>query len=233
MESQGKGTIAAIAVIVGLAVGGLGGYLITDMNMSKDHDDMMGTSMSVSEGKPNAATKAADLRATLVAFGVEHMDLTYSAVASTLNATPSAEADGADLYKNGTDLGAAVGSIYGEEVETTFNKVWKLHLDEFVNYAVAASKDDDAGKKKALDSIDANYTKPLAAYLAEANPNLPEDVLYDGLKSHVDMTAVMIDNEAKGDYTAATKLRDEGADHLSELFSTLAAGIVKQFPEKF
>ena len=230
MESNSKAAVA-IALVLGLAVGVGGGYVVAN-NMHDDSHDMS-MSQSVSEDKPNSMTKAADLRATLVGFGVEHMDLTYSAVASTLNGTKSAKADGADLYKNGTDLGAAVGSIYGDEAETTFNKVWKLHLDEFVNYAVAASKNDDAGKKKALDSIDANYTKPLAAYLAKANPNLPEDVLYKGLKSHVDMTAVMIDNEAKGDYTAATKLRDEGADHLSSLFSTLADGIVKQFPDKF
>lgn len=231
MESGSKTGIAAIAVVVGLAVGGLGGWWIADMNKSNDHD--MNSPMSVSEGKPNASTKAAELRANLVALGVEHMDLTYAAVASTLNATKSAEADGADLYKNGTDIGAAIGSIYGKEAETTFNKVWKLHLDQFVAYATAASKNDEAGKKAALDKIDSQYTKPLAAYLAKANPNLPEDTLYKGLKSHVDMTAVMIDNEAKGDYTAATKLRDQAADHLRDLFSTLAAGIVKQYPDKF
>ncbi|MBC7512297.1 hypothetical protein H7142_01390 [Candidatus Saccharibacteria bacterium] len=232
MESHNnKAVVAIVTLVLGLAVGGGVGYAVAN-NMEKD-DDGQSMSMSVSEGDPNAATKAADLRATLVALGVEHMDLTYSAVASTLNATPSAAADGADLYKNGTDLGAAVGSIYGEEAETTFNTVWKLHLDQFVAYATAAAGNDEAGKTAALDKIDAEYTKPLAAYLAKANPNLPEDALYSGLKSHVDMTAVMIDNEAKGDYAAATKLRDEGADHLSELFSVLAGGIVKQFPEKF
>ncbi len=230
MESNSKAGIA-VAAVVALLVGGAGGYLISSNMHNDDHMDMKST--SVSESKPNSMTKAADLRSTLVGFGVEHMDLTYAAVAATLNGSPSAKADGADLYKNGTDLGAAVGSIYGKDAETTFNKVWKLHLDEFVNYAVAASKSDEAGKKTALDSIDANYTKPLAAYLAKANPNLPEDALYQGLKSHVDMTAVMIDDEAKGDFDAATKLRNDGADHLSELFSTLADGIVKQFPEKF
>lgn len=233
MESGSKTGVAAVVGIVGLLVGGLGGWWVASMNMSDDHGMNMNGSTSVSEDKPNAATKAADLRATLVALGVEHMDLTYAAVASTLNATKSAEADGADLYKNGTDIGAAIGSIYGKEAEDTFNKVWKLHLDQFVAYAMAASKNDEAGKKAALDKIDSQYTKPLAAYLAKANPNLPEDVLYKGLKSHVDMTAVMIDNEAKGDYAAATKLRDKAADHLRDLFSTLATGIVKQYPDKF
>lgn len=232
MESNSKVATGIVTLVIGVLVGGGAGYLIADANKGDNHS-MDSASTSVSEGNPNTATKAADLRATLVSLGTEHMDLTYAAVASTLNGTPSAEADGADLYKNGTDLGAAVGSVYGEEAETTFNSVWKLHLDQFVAYAVAASKNDEAGKTAALDKIDAEYTKPLAAYLAKANPNLPEEALYSGLKSHVDMTAVMIDNEAKGDYAAATGLRDEGVKHLEGLMSTLAGGIVKQFPDKF
>lgn len=228
MAESNKGTVAAVAAIVALVVGGVGGYAV---GMNKDKDSS--SSMSNSSSKTAVSSKGADLRANLVAFGVEHMDLTYSAVAATLNGSPSAKADGADLYKNGTDIGAAIGSIYGKDAETTFNQVWKLHLDQFVAYAVAASKDDEAGKKTALDTIDSQYTKPLAAYLAKANPNLPEDVLYKGLKGHVDMTAVMIDDEAKGDFDAATKLRDQGADHLNMLFSTLAGGIVKQYPDKF
>ncbi len=231
MESQGK-TAAIVTLIIGLLVGGAIGWAVANNNDSSDHMSM-NDSMSVSEDNPNAATKAADLRANLVSMGVEHMDLTYAAVASTLQGTKSAKADGAALYKNGTDIGAAVGSVYGQDAEDTFNKVWKLHLDQFVVYATAASKGDEAGKKMALNTIDSQYTKPLAAYLAKANPNLPEDVLYKGLKAHVDMTAVMIDDEAKGDYAAADKLRDQGADHLRDLFSTLAGGIVKQFPEKF
>ncbi|HRF28258.1 MAG TPA: hypothetical protein PL051_01275 [Candidatus Saccharibacteria bacterium] len=230
MESHSKMAAIVITAVLSLVVGGGIGWWIADMNCQNEHghDHDHATSMM-----SNDSNKAASLRSTLVGFGVEHMDLTYSAVASTLNGTKSAKADAADLYKNGTDLGAAVGSVYGKDAEKTFNSVWKLHLDEFVNYAVAASKDDTAAKKKALSNIDSMYTKPLAAYLAKANPNLPEDALYSGLKSHVDMTAVMIDNEAKGDYAAATKLRDEGATHLTSLFSTLADGIVKQFPDKF
>ncbi len=231
MESHSKGGVAAVAVVVGLVVGGLGGWYIADMNMSKDMN--MGGNMSVSEGAPNASTKAAELRANLVDLGVEHMDLTYTAVASTLAGSASAEADGAALYKNGTDTGAAVGSVYGAEAEETFNSVWKLHLDEFVKYAGASAGGDEAGKQQALATIDSDYTKPLAAYLAKANPNLPEDVLYTTLKTHVDMTAEMIDKLAAGDYTGAQDLRAKGTDHLRETFSTLAAGIVKQYPDKF
>lgn len=230
MESHNK-TAAVIMLVVGLVIGGLLGWWIADMN--KDDHHSMNESVSVSEDKPNASTKAADLRASLVSAGTEHMDLVYTAVGSALQGDKSAAADKAALIKNGHDLGAAVGSIYGEDAEKTFNTVWDIHLTQFVNYAVAASQGDEAAKDKALSTIDSDYTHPLAAYLAKANPNLPEDVLYSSLKEHVQMTAKMIDYQAAGDYEKAQAERDTSVKHLEGLMSTLAAGIVKQFPDKF
>lgn len=227
MESHGKST-AVIGIIVALVIGGFVGWWIGDMH-SNGNSDTSSKTNSVSA----VSSKAADLRANLVAMGVEHMDQTYATVASTLNGSPSAKADGAALYQNGNDIGAAVGSVYGPDAEKTFDSVWKLHIDQFVAYAVASSQNDSAGKQAALDKIDSGYTHPLAAYLAKANPNLPEATLYKALKGHVDMTAVMIDDEASGNFTAAQKLRDQGAMHLKDLFSTLASGIVKQYPNKF
>lgn len=228
MDSSKKGStlLAVVLLVVGLGVG----FGVSKATESKDTKSS--SSMSTS-AKPTSATKAADLRAALVSYSTEHMDLTNAAVAGALGGAKDASAVGADLYKNGTNLGAAVGSIYGKDAETTFNTVWKLHLDQFVAYAVAGSKGDEAGKKAALQSIDTNYTKPLAAYLAKANPNLPEATLYSGLSKHVTMTAEMIDDQVKGDYPAAQALRAEGVQHLDGLFSALAEGIVKQFPDKF
>ncbi len=231
MADSNKGTAVAIAAIVALVLGGGVGYAV-GMN---DTGDSGKTNSSKTSSAPTAAvsSKAADLRATLVSFGTEHQGLTYTAVSSALAGGPSAAADQADLIKNGKDLAAAVGSVYGEEAGATFESVWTVHLTEFVNYAVAGSTMDEAGKAQALANIDENYTKPLAAYLAKANPNLPEDALYSGLSEHVKMTASIIDAQVAGDYAKATAERDLAVKHLEGLMSTLAAGIVKQFPEKF
>jgi hypothetical protein len=233
MESHSKVTTAIVTLVIGLLVGGGVGWWIADMNKDDHHSMDMSQTTGVSEGKPNASTKAADLRSTLVSSGTEHMDLVYVAVASALQGSKSAEADKAALINNGHNIGAAVGSIYGKDAETTFDKVWDIHLTQFVNYAVASSKGDEAGKKAALATIDKDYTHPLAAFLAGANPNLPEDVLYSSLNEHVKMTADMIDQIASGDYKTAEATRATSVKHIEGLFSTLAAGIVKQFPDKF
>lgn len=229
MESHNKTAGVIVALVIGAIVGGLGGWAIA---AGMDNSNNMSSSSS---SDPNAAisSKAADLRANLVSMGTEHMDLVYTGVSAALQGDKSAEADKAALIKNGHDIGAAVGSVYGKEAETTFNKVWDIHLVQFVNYAVASSKGDEDGKAAALSAIDEQYTHPLAAYLAKANPNLPEDVLYSSLKEHVEMTAKMIDLQAAGDYTKAQAERDMSVKHLEGLMTTLASGIVKQYPDKF
>ncbi len=226
MNKGSTATGVIVAAVIALIVGGFGGYAI---GMGKD----TASTTNNSQSKPTSATKAADLRSDLVTLGIEHMVYTDKAVSAALDGTKDAGAAAAALYANGNDIGAAVGSVYGKDAETTFDSVWKLHLDQFVNYAIAGSKGDKAGQQAALDAIDSGYTKPLAQYLAKANPNLPEATLESALRDHVNMTAKMIDLHIAGDYTGEAAQLKMANKHLEGLFSTLASGIVTQFPEKF
>jgi len=219
---------AGIAIgVVMLVVGGLIGFGITKSADSNKN------STTAAQTSPTSATKAADLRASLVTLGVEHMTYTDQAVDAALDGSPNADATATALYANGTDIGAAVGSVYGSSAQSTFNTVWKLHLDDFVKYAVADKQGDATAKAAALADIDTNYTKPLAQYLAKANPNLPEATLEGALRDHVNMTATMIDDHVQGNYTAEASELKMANDHISGLFSTLAGAIVKQYPSKF
>ena len=223
-NKMGSAGIPILMIVIGLLVG----FGITMVSASAYYNNKLDTAKVATTD-----TKAADLRANLVTLGVEHMTLTNQAVDAALDGSPSAAATGAALYANGDSIGAAVGSVYGKDAETTFDKVWKLHLDEFVKYAVADKTGNDAGKQAALDSIQQNYTVPLAQYLAKANPNLPVGVLQSALSDHVAMTATMIDDHVKGDYVAEAAQLDMANTHIKELFSTLYGGIVKQYPSKF
>lgn len=235
-EGHSAKKAAMLAGVVMLIVGGIAGFGIS-MATHKDSSSSNSSMSSMSDMNGSSAgavsSKAADLRANLVTMGVEHMIYTDQAVDAALDGSPNASALADALYANGNDIGAAVGSVYGKEAETTFNSVWKLHLDEFVKYAVASKSNDAAGKTAALNAIDTGYTKPLSQYLAKANPNLPEKTLYEALAGHVSMTAQMIDDHTKGDYKAEAAELKMANDHINGLFSTLANAIVKQYPEKF
>lgn len=214
-----------VGVVIALIVGIAGGYAIGH-NKSSNNNDMKATAATTS-------TKAADLRANLVTLGVEHMSLTNHAVDAALDGDKNASEVAAALYQNGNDIGAAVGSVYGKDAEKTFDSVWKLHLDQFVSYAVADSKGDNDAKQAALDKINTGYTKPLAAYLAKANPNLSESTLESALNDHVQMTAKMIDDHVQGNYKAESDELNMANKHIEGIFSSLAEGIVKQYPAKF
>jgi hypothetical protein len=227
MDGSNKTQNVGIPIIVGI-IGLLVGFGITLLSsMAYYHNKL-----NVAE-LPTSATKAADLRATLVTLGVEHMTLTDQAIDAALDGSPTASASAAALYANGNTIGAAVGSIYGNSAQTTFDSVWKLHLDQFVNYAVADKEGNTAAMQTALNTIQTSYTVPLAQYLAKANPKLSESALQTALTDHVSMTAMMIDDHVKGDYTAEFAELDMANTHMEELFSTLANGIVAQYPSKF
>jgi hypothetical protein len=205
-------TVAVVTLVIGLAVG----FGIAKGTNKKTSSDSMSSSTT---SAPSA--KATTLRTNLITLGIDHMTLTDQAVDAALDGSPDASAFATALYTNGTDIGAAVGSVYGSNAQNTFNTVWKLHLDDFVKYAVAGSKGDAAGKTAALQDIQTNYTKPLAAYLAKANPD------------HVDMTAKMIDLHNAKDYAGETAELNMANTHIAGLFGTLSDGIVKQYPSKF
>lgn len=223
MSGMTNGIVLSIAMLI---VGGLIGFGIT-----KATDDNNKTAQV--NAVPSSATKAADLRANLVSLGVQHMTLTDQAVDAALDGNADATALDTSLNNNGKAVGAAVGSVYGASAQSTFDTVWQIHLDDFVKYAVADKSGNSAGMSAALNDIQTQYTVPLAQFLAKANPNLSETTLQSALEMHVSMTAQMIDDHVKGNYTAEANELNMGNTDIAGLFSTLAEGIVKQYPAKF
>ena len=222
----GASTMILLVGIIGLVVGLGVGY--GAWHKAKSTSSTQNSSVAVTTD-----TKAAGLRAALVSLGVQHMDLTNSAVDAALDGAPGADAAKADLIKNGQNIAAAVGSVYGQAAQAKFDEIWNVHLNGFVKYAVADKSGDTAGMKAALDDIATNYTKPISVLLSGANPNLPEATLESAFGEHVDMTAQMIDDHVKAKYSAESAQREMAATHISGLMSTLAGAIVKQYPDKF
>jgi hypothetical protein len=225
-DQSGNVVLWAVVLVVGLVIGFAVGRVA-------DNNKTTTPATTTASASPDGDAKAAALRTTLVNLGVSHMQLTDAAIDAALDGSPNATALDNELNANGTSIGAAVGSVYGTSAQQTFDKVWQLHLDDFVKYAVADKSGDTAAKAAALTDIDTNYTHPLAAYLAKANPNLPEATLYTALSGHVNMTAVMIDDHVQGKYADEASQLDQGSSDLANLFSTLSGAIVKQYPAKF
>jgi hypothetical protein len=218
--------VSGVLLIVGLGVG-------FGIAKAMDSGQTTTTSSSTAMTTPTTDTKAADLRTALVTLGVSHMYLTEYAVNAALDGNADAGQVKTQLLANGTDISAAVGSVYGKDAQDAFQKLWNVHLVDFVNYAVAGKKGDAAGKAAALADINTNYTKPISALLAGANPNLPEATLETAFSDHVTMTAAVIDDHNAAKFDQEQTDQAAAVKHITGLMSTLAGAIVKQYPAKF
>jgi hypothetical protein len=179
-------------------------------------------------------TGAAELRAGLTALLQEHVYLAGTAVSTGLAQGLDSKAFGAaagTLDRNSEDLSAAIGSVYGDAAGKRFLGLWRAHIGFFVNYAKAKASGDAAGARAARRDLD-GYREQFGAFLASANPNLTQAAVAAELRPHVQTLFAAIDAAAAKDPAVTMKLR-AAASHMPHTADTLAAAIVKQYPERF
>ncbi|HVM31340.1 MAG TPA: hypothetical protein VM305_11300, partial [Candidatus Limnocylindrales bacterium] len=94
-------------------------------------------------GDVDVMSDAANLRTDLNYLLGEHLILAAKATGAALGGRQEQfEAYGGLLNTNGTDLGAAIGSLYGSEAEDEWNRIWSAHNGFFVDYTTGVATDD-------------------------------------------------------------------------------------------
>jgi hypothetical protein len=181
----------------------------------------------------DAGAASVDFRAALNGLLQEHMYLATFATGAALGGRMDEfAAAGAALNQNGTDIGGALGGLYGEEAETEFNRIWSAHNGFFVDYTVGVATDDEAKRDAAVESLTGTYVPEFAKFLAGAT-GLPEATLAELTAAHVVMTKQVVDAQGAGQVGEAADLDREGAHHMREIGDPLSAAIVGKLPEKF
>ena len=182
-------------------------------------------------GDPN--TSAVGFRVALNQLLQEHL---YLATFATDAALESREGETrgalARLGTNGTDVGAAIGSLFGAEAADQFNRIWSAHNGFFVDYTTGVATDDQAMQDKAVQDLTTIYVPEFAAFLAGAT-GLPEDVLATLITDHVVQTKAVVDAQAGDDAEAAAAADQTAAQHMQMIGDPLAAAIVAALPESF
>ena len=181
----------------------------------------------------NPSTKAVDLRVGLIQLLQEHLYLASFATGAALGGrTGEFAAAGAALNTNGTDLGAAIGSLYGAAAKDQWNQIWSAHNGFFVDYTTGVATKDKAKMDKAVSDLTTVYIPQFAAFLAGAT-DLPKDALASLLTEHVLTTKAIVDAQALGDFTAVAAADRMAAHHMEMIADPLAAAIVAKLPDKF
>jgi len=184
-------------------------------------------------------SKASELLSGLNLLLREHVLLAGSATGAALGGRmPQFEAVAAALNgptnSNSADIVAAVGSVYGPEIQKAFDGLWRSdkHIPQFVAYTQAAAKGDQAGKDAAVAQLKA-YAKEFGTTLNSVNDKLPAAVVESAIVEHATTLIAVIDAQAAKDPAkAATALRS-AVGHMSMTGKAIAGATVAKFPEKF
>ncbi len=202
------------------------------------HMSMIGDALApaIAEGNDiegEADSAAVDFRTALNQLLQEHLFLASFATDAAIDGRDDEfGAAGAALNTNGTDLGAAIGSLFGAEAEDEWNRIWSAHNGFFVDYTTGVATDDQAIKDQAVEDLTTIYVPEFSAFLAGAT-ELPEDALADLITEHVLTTAAVVDAQGAGDVAAAADADRDAAMHMRMLGDPLAEAIVAAQPESF
>ncbi len=179
------------------------------------------------------SNKGVDLRVALNQVLQEHLYLASSATGAALGGrNDEFAAAGRALNTNGTDLGEAIGGLYGADAKDAFNKIWSAHNGFFVDYTTGVATKDQAKIDKAVQDLTTVYVPQFAEFLAGAT-DLPVDALSDLTTEHVLTTKAIVDAQGAGDAAAAAKADRSAAQHMQMIGDPLAKAIVAKLPDMF
>jgi hypothetical protein len=153
--------VATLAAAVdALAAGDTGAYDLLKTagdHMAMSAEALAGGIVAATDAEGDPADAAASLRAGLTSQLVSHVYLAGGSVFAAYTAgAGSAEFDAAAaaLDENSTEIAAGVGSIAPDQ-QMTFLEQWRSHISDFVDYALAVARGDEAGKQEQLDDLNA------------------------------------------------------------------------------
>src|SRR5438105_4827367 len=139
----------------------------------------MGTAGDVLETTP--------LSDALRRLWTDHVIWTRQYIVAALAGSPDAEAAAGRLLRNQEDIGNAIVPLYGAEAGEELTRLLKEHILIAVDLVAAAIKGDKRAFARHDKRWDAN-ADDIAAFLAGANPNWPEDDVRDLLAQHLSLT---------------------------------------------
>jgi hypothetical protein len=178
-----------------------------------------------------STTAAEPVRLALRKLWSDHVIWTREYIVAAVAGTPDAEAAAGRLLRNQEDIGAAIVPYYGQAAGDALTELLKQHILIAVDLVGAAK----AGDNDAFARHDERWTaniREIARFLAGANPNWPEEAVFDLLALHLQLTKNEAVARLQGDWAADVKAFDDIFTEILVVADTLHDGIVAQFPER-
>ncbi|EUB75380.1 hypothetical protein PMI27_001556 [Pseudomonas sp. GM41(2012)] len=187
---------------------------------------------------PPAAPASADsaaltTRLALRDLWVEHIFwIRNYAIANQTADKQQAKVAADQVVDNATKIANSIAPLYGQPAADQLLKLLAGHWGAVKHYSDATVAKDTKGKQTAVTDLTSN-AKAIAAFLAKANPNLPENTLVAMLSAHGGHHVAQVDELAAHDYAGEARTWQMMRTHIVSLADALTAALVKQFPDKF
>jgi hypothetical protein len=163
----------------------------------------------------------------------DHVTWTRLFIVSAAADLPDKAATTQRLLQNQTDIGSAVGSIYGKPAGDKLTALLRDHILIAADIVGAAK----AGNTAKVDTLNRKWqgnADDISMFLSSANPkNWPVATLKTAMRTHLDQTIGEATHQLKGDYAASAKDFDAIEKHILMMADVLSDGIIAQHPEKF
>jgi hypothetical protein len=165
-------------------------------HMAMSAEALAGGIVAATKAEGDPADTASALRAGLTSQLVSHVYLAGVSVFAAYTAgAESAEFDAAAaaLDENSTEIAAGVGSVAPDR-EMTFLELWRSHISDFVDYALAAAGGDEMGKQEQLDDLNA-YRASAGQFFSDVTGGaLAASGVTEALGHHAETLAGAIDS---------------------------------------
>jgi hypothetical protein len=220
--------LAALGLAIVLLGAGCGG----DDKGATDKPGQPVGEAAAETGDPGPATAAARTRSTLNGLLQEHVILAAAATGAVLGGrSDEFTAAEAALEANSDALTGVLAGVFGGEVGTTFDPLWKQHITMVVNYAQGRAAKDKAKSEQAVTELKA-YAGDFGAFINSVLPDLTKEAVADLVEEHVTTLKAVIDAYAGNDPVKAyTDLR-AAAGHMGLIAESLTGAIAAKFPDK-
>jgi hypothetical protein len=181
----------------------------------------------------SGAAQRLALRNAMRKLWEDHITWTRLAIISLAHDLPDVNATVGRLMQNQDDIGAAVGSFYGEAAGDRLAGLLREHIAIAAELITAAKAGDDAAVADANRRWYANANQ-IARFLHRANPaNWPLAEMRSMMREHLDLTLNEAVHRLSGGYEADVADYDLIHDAILEMADMLSNGIIAQFPQDF
>lgn len=178
-------------------------------------------------------TSANELRTDLRKLWEDHGMYARNVILNIVDDLPGTNEAVERLLQNQVDIGNAIKPVYGTDAGNKLTELLKEHIILAADLLKAAKVNNETD----FNTVNTKWFKnadEIASFLSTANPkNWPLDDMKKMMHDHLNLTTQEAVARLKKDYKADIAAFDKTRAELLQMSDMIAAGIIKQFPDKF